>query len=50
MMIGSAVGFAVGVGLMMSPMGRTIRKDVQKGMCKAKQMMGSMSANSGSNG
>ena len=48
MMIGSAVGFAMGVGLMMSPMGRTIRKDVQKGMCKAKKMMNGMANQNGS--
>lgn len=49
MMIGSAVGFAMGVGLMMSPMGRTIRKDMQKGMCKAKKMMNGMANQSGAN-
>lgn len=42
LMIGSAMGFMAGVGLMMMPVGRTIRKDVQKGMTKAKQMMKSM--------
>lgn len=38
MMIGSAMGLMAGIGLMMSPMGRTIRKDVNKGMNKAKKM------------
>lgn len=42
LMIGTAMGFMAGVGLMMSSAGKTIRKDVQKGMCKAKQMMKDM--------
>ncbi len=42
LMIGTAMGFMAGVGLMMSSAGRMIRKDVNKGMCKAKQMMKSM--------
>lgn len=42
LMLGSAMGFMVGVGLMMMPVGRTIRKDLNKGMNKAKQMMESM--------
>lgn len=47
LMIGSAVGFMAGVGLMMMPVGRTIRKDVQKGMNKAKQMMKDMEQGQG---
>lgn len=42
LMLGSAMGFMMGVGLMMMPVGRTIRKDLNKGMNKAKQMMESM--------
>ena len=38
MMIGTAMGMLAGIGLMMSPMGRSIRKDVSKGMVKAKRM------------
>lgn len=37
LMIGSAMGLMAGIGLMMSPMGRTIRKDMNKGMGKAKK-------------
>ena len=39
LMIGSAMGLMAGIGLMMSPMGRTIRKDVNKGKSMAKRMM-----------
>ena len=42
LMIDSAMGFMMGVGLMMMPVGRTIRKDVRKGMCKARKMMQDM--------
>lgn len=42
LMLGSAMGFMAGVGLMMMPVGRTIRKDMHKGLNKAKQMMKSM--------
>lgn len=42
LMLGSAMGFMMGVGLMMMPVGRTIRKDLNKGMNKAKQMMENM--------
>ena len=42
LMIGSAMGFMMGVGLMMMPVGRTIRKDVRKGMSKARKMMQDM--------
>lgn len=45
LMIGSAMGFMAGVGLMMMPAGRAIRQDVQKGVNKAKQMMKSMEQN-----
>lgn len=41
-MLGSAMGFVVGVGLMMTSAGRTIRKDVQKGMNKAKKIVQEM--------
>lgn len=41
-MMGSALGFMMGVGLMMSPMGRSLRRDMRKGMNKAKQMMDGM--------
>lgn len=41
-MLGSAMGFMMGVGLMMMPVGRTIRKDLNKGMNKAKRMMEDM--------
>lgn len=36
MLLGSAVGFVMGVGLMMLPVGRTIRQDVQQGAKKVK--------------
>ena len=39
LMIGTAMGMMAGIGLMMSPMGRSIRKDVNKGMGKAKRIM-----------
>ena len=42
LMIVSAMGFMAGVGLMMMPVGKTIRKDMQKGMNKARQMMKDM--------
>ncbi|MBQ8200237.1 MAG: hypothetical protein IJZ74_00565 [Clostridia bacterium] len=42
LMIGSAMGFMMGVGLMMMPVGKTIRKDVQRGMNKAKQVVKDM--------
>lgn len=42
MMIGAAMGFMAGAGLMMTATGRALRKDVQQGMCKAKQMMKDM--------
>lgn len=38
LMIGTAMGMMAGVALMMSPMGKTLRQDVNKGMQKAKQM------------
>lgn len=37
LMIGSAMGLMAGIGLMMSSMGRTIRKDMNKGMSMAKK-------------
>lgn len=42
LMIGSALGFMMGVGLMMMPSGAVLRKDMRKGMSKAKQMMKQM--------
>lgn len=39
MMLGSAMGLMAGVGLMMSPMARNIRKEVRMGMGKARRMM-----------
>lgn len=41
-MLGSAMGLMAGIGLMMGPMGRTIRKDVRMGMSKARRMMRAM--------
>ena len=41
-MLGAAMGFMAGVGLMMTPMGRSIRKDMCKGMSKARQIMKDM--------
>lgn len=38
LLFGTAVGMMAGVALMMSPMGKTLRKDVQAGMTKARQM------------
>lgn len=42
MMVGAAMGFMAGAALMMTATGRALRKDVQQGMCKAKQMMKDM--------
>ncbi len=42
LMIGSMMGFVMGVGLMMMPTGKTLRKDMQKGMEKAKKMVQDM--------
>ena len=41
-MIGATMGVMAGIALMMSPMGKTLRQDVQKGMAKAKQMASKM--------
>ena len=38
MMLGSAMGMMAGIALMMSPMGRELRRDMNKGMCKAKKL------------
>lgn len=38
LMIGTAMGMMAGIALMMSPMGKTLRQDVNKGMRKARQM------------
>lgn len=37
-MIGSAMGLMAGIGLMMSPMGRTIRRDVNRGKARVRRM------------
>lgn len=37
LMIGAAMGMMAGIGLMMSPMGKGIRKDVNRGMVKARR-------------
>lgn len=42
LMLGAAMGFMAGAGLMMTAAGRTIRKDVRMGMNKAKRMMKEM--------
>lgn len=42
LLVGTAMGMMMGMALMMSPMGKTLRKDVQLGMNKAKQMAGKM--------
>lgn len=42
MMIGAMMGFMAGAGLMMTATGRALRKDVQQGVSKAKQMMKDM--------
>lgn len=42
LMIGTAMGFMAGVGLMMTSAGKTIHKDMQMGMTKAKKLMKDM--------
>lgn len=42
LMIGSAMGFMMGVGLMMLPVGKTIQKDVKMGVNKAKKVVKDM--------
>lgn len=42
LMLGAAMGMMAGVALMMSPMGKTMRQEVQMGMNKAQKMMKSM--------
>lgn len=37
-LFGATMGMMAGIALMMSPMGKTLRQDMQKGMTKAKQM------------
>lgn len=36
LMIGTAMGMMAGIALMMSPMGSTLRRDMNKGMRKAR--------------
>ncbi len=38
LLFGAAMGMMAGMALMMSPMGKTLRKDVQMGMSKARKM------------
>lgn len=38
MLFGAAMGMMAGMALMMSPMGKTLRKDMHMGMAKARQM------------
>lgn len=38
MLFGAAMGMMAGMALMMSPVGKTLRRDVNLGMAKAKQM------------
>ena len=38
LLVGAAMGMMAGVALMMSPMGKTLRQDMQTGMNKARQM------------
>lgn len=38
LMFGAAMGMMAGVALMMSPMGKTMRREVRMGVNKAKQM------------
>lgn len=42
LLVGATMGMMMGMALMMSPMGKTLRKDVQMGMNKAKQIAGKM--------
>lgn len=38
LLFGTAMGMMAGVALMMSPMGQDIRRDMTRGMCKARKM------------
>lgn len=42
MLFGATMGMMAGVALMMSPMGRTLRKEMNMGMNKAKEMAKAM--------
>ena len=42
LLFGATMGMMMGVALMMSPMGKTLRKDMQMGMNKAKALAGKM--------
>ena len=42
MLFGAAMGMMAGVALMMSPMGKPLRKEMNMGISKAKQMMKAM--------
>lgn len=38
LLFGAAMGMMAGMALMMSPVGKTLRKDMNMGMAKARQM------------
>ena len=42
LLFGATMGMMAGVALMMSPMGKMVRKEMRMGMSKAKQMAKSM--------
>ncbi len=42
LMIGASMGMMMGVALMMSPMGKTVRREVRMGMNKARQLRNKM--------
>lgn len=42
LLLGATMGMMAGVALMMSPMGKTLRQDLRKGMNKARQMADKM--------
>ncbi len=42
LMMGTMVGFAVGMGMMMTPAGRSIRRDVHRGACAMKRWLRTM--------
>ncbi len=45
MMVGAAMGFMAGAALMMTATGRALRRDMQRGVTKAKQIMSDMEQN-----
>lgn len=38
LLLGASVGMMAGVAMMMSPMGKTLKKDMQMGMHKARKL------------